>query len=148
MNQVERISRDMKESAGAPFLLERKRLLLGQYLSLTEELQTCLEAEREERIGPILSLRQKCAEDVDKTDRLLRKAFQEAGEVGFLEHDQGPIEEILRNIALLDRELLQRLRSLTESAKEDLFRMRTVRGATEKYRGPLQQEPRFLNVSR
>lgn len=144
----ERKCEDAKESAGFDSLVPRKAVLLGQYFLLTEELKGCLERKKAEQIGILLSRRQRCIEEVDKIDILLRKAAQKHTERRPMDHDPRQLSVILKSVESLDRQLIGQMRKETETLKEDLLKMGTVRGVTEKYRGQARQEPRFLNVRR
>jgi hypothetical protein len=148
---------DRDEAGGVEPLVQRKVHLLRKYLSITEELKACLNENRTEPLHSLLVRRQKCADDVERTDSLLRRAVRQrcgggpnpSAEVhGLLDSHFSQLRGILASIEVLDRELIGRLKEESEEIKGELLKTRTARSATEKYRGRSAQTPRFLDVSR
>jgi len=137
---------ETEQGAGFDALVQRKVYLLERYLSLTEEMRACLQKNEAEALGALLARRRKCMEDVDKTDILLQEAAKEQAEKGSMEKDHARIRAILLRIEALEQELMSRMRKEAETLKEELLKMRTARGAVDKYRGYAGEAPRFLDV--
>ena len=134
------------DGAGFEALVQRKIILLERYLALTEEMRECLDKNEAEGLGTLLSRRRHCMEDVNKADIQLDKAGRDRMNGGSVEQDQLRIRDVLSRIQALERELLERMRTETETLKHELLKMQTVRGAADKYRGHAGKEPRFLDV--
>ena len=134
------------DGAGFDALVQRKVFLLERYLALTEEMRECLDKNDAEGLGTLLSMRRHCVEDVNKADILLHKAGRERAKAGSMEQDQLRMRDVLSRIEALERQLLERMRTESETLKQELLKMQTVRGAAGKYRGHAGQEPRFLDV--
>jgi hypothetical protein len=148
MTTEEREKENQEGAAKVESLVQRKIFLLGKYLALTEEMMACLEKKGVESLGALLARRQQCIEEVDRNDILLHKATPEtAGEMS-MKHDHARIRAILANVEYLEKELLRRMREASKTLKGEVLKMRTVRGATEKYRGHIGQAPRFLDLNR
>jgi hypothetical protein len=134
------------DGTGFDALVQRKIVLLERYLALTEEMRECLERNEVEGLGALLSRRRHCMEDVNKADFLLHKAGRDRMNGGAVEQNQLRIRDVLSRIEALERELLERMRTETETMKQELLKMQTARGAADKYRGHAEKEPRFLDV--
>ena len=137
---------EMREDGRLDALVQKKALLLGRYLSITQEMMDCLGKNQAEALGALLARRRKCMEDVDKTDILLQEAAKEQADKGSMEKDHARIRAILLRIEALEQELMSRMRKEAETLKEELLKMRTARGAVDKYRGYAGEAPRFLDV--
>ncbi len=130
-------------------LAQRKILLLRRYLALTEELGNCLQREHSRSLSPLLIRRQKCAEEVDRTDALLTRAAHQRTGRALMGPYLSQWQTVLSRIEDLDQELMGQMRQETETLRDDLLKMRFHRKAAEKYRGPGGQErARFLDVNR
>lgn len=130
-------------------LVQRKILLLRRYLALTEELGNGLQREQSQSFIPLLVRRQKCAEEVDRTDALLRRAAHQRTGRASMGPYLSQLQTVLSRIEDLDRQLMGQMRQETETLREDLLKRRFHRKAAEKYRGPGGQErARFLDVNR
>jgi hypothetical protein len=138
--------REMKEDGRLDALVQKKALLLGRYLSVTEQMRDCLLSNQTEKLGDFLARRQTCMEEVNKNDTLLSKAVKEQPGRGLIELDHAHIRSILLRIESLELELTDQVRKETETLKEDLLKMRTFRAVTGKYLEKAEQTPRFLDV--
>ena len=138
--------REMREGGRLDALVQKKAFLLGRYLSVTEQMKDCLLSNETEKLGDFLARRQTCMEEVNKNDILLSKAAKEQPGRGHIERDHAHIRSILSRIESLDQELMDRLKKETDTLKEELLKMKTVRGAADKYREQTEQAPRFMDV--
>lgn len=138
-------------------LVRRKVVLLRKYLSVTEEMKASPETVNPDTLNSLLGRRQKCAEDIERTDAAFREIVRETcgeraaipSEVrSLLGRHVHQIRDILSRIEAMDQELTGRLEKAAETARGELLRMRSVRGAMKEYRRPAFREPRFMDVNR
>lgn len=146
---------DLQKAPGLEPLAQKKWALLQKYLRLTEELKACLEAGNFGPVTGLLTRRRKCAEEIERTDAVLRKAVRETwGESrnlppaikGLLNHHVLRITDILSRIDSLDRELHGQLGAKRDEAQSELLKLRKTHSAAGTYRGRRAEAPRFMEI--
>jgi hypothetical protein len=127
-------------------LVQRKLLLLSRYLLLTEQLKESFGKKEMDSVLTLLARRQRCAEEVERNDTLLRNAAQAHPGKASLAPYAVKLKGVLSRIEALDKDLIAGMKEETATLKEGLLKMRSARVVTNTYRGHGAQIPRFVDV--
>jgi hypothetical protein len=137
---------DEDKTLGLDSLVQRKLLLLSRYLSLTEQLKESFGKKEMDSVLSLLARRQRCAEEVERNDMLLRNAAQGHPDKASAAPYTAQIKGVLSRIEALDQDLIAGMKEESATLKEGLLKMRSARVVANTYRGYGAQLPRFVDV--
>lgn len=136
-------------------MLEKKAVLMTEYLSLTRTMKDSLVREKEANLEGLLVNRQGCIDKIEKIDLSLKKIGSlGAGELsrisrelkgkvnGYLQRIKGLVEQT----APLDAEVMGIVQEESRVIKEDLAKMKQVRQAAKGYGSKEGHIPRYIDA--
>lgn len=113
-------------------LLEHKLRLSRMFQAATEELSSCIAADRDEGVGDLVLRRQACIDGINAIDRQLAKAAP-ARDPRRAEAVRSAIREVLSGVGPLDEECAARLKSRIGAAQDEIARLQRGRTGFQGY---------------
>lgn len=137
------------------FVLEKKAVLITEYLNLTRAMRDSFASEKEIHLNGGVTKRQACIEKVEKIDLLLKK-IKTVG-VAPLSHLSREVKArvdgvlhrlkvLMEQTAMLDAEVMTLVGEESRGIKEELERMKQTRQAARGYGSKGKLIPRYIDA--